>query len=235
MATIRKAVSENKVQILLNDPLFDPLANNNFLIKYAAKDKFIKSFEILLADSRIDPSADNNYLIQTASNHGQNKVVEMLLADPRVDPGANDNYAIRYASKNGHLNTVLLLLTSPKVDPGVKNGYASFIAFTSGFFEIARNLDRDLLKYPTYNIRRHNLLLNQSIDEIESKISILREEQSFYNARNREMTKMYKAGRQVNLDSEMLVTLQLEILSSMIEKLENEKDNLRNRLVKIYR
>lgn len=235
MDAIKKAVEKNKVQTLLNDPSFDPLVNGNFLIKYAAQDKFIKSFKVLLSDPRINPTFNNNYLIQKASEKGQSKVVELLLADPRVDPGANDNYAIRYASKNGHLDTVLLLLSSPNVDPGAKNGYSSFVAFTSGFFDIARVLDQDLLKYPTYNIRKHNLPLNQSIDEIESKISGLREEKNFYTARNREMAKMHKAGRQVNMESEMVVTLQLEILNSMIRKLENEQNDLRKQLVKIYR
>jgi hypothetical protein len=46
------------VKLLLADERVDPSANDNYAIRFAAKNGHKEVVKILLADERIDPSAD---------------------------------------------------------------------------------------------------------------------------------------------------------------------------------
>jgi len=94
------------VQLFLTLTDIDPLADDNYAIRFTSLNGHLAVVNVLIADPRVNPSADNNFAIHWASARGHIDVVKVLLVDPRVDPSADDNYAIRLASLNGHTDVV---------------------------------------------------------------------------------------------------------------------------------
>ena len=86
--TLVKKNNIDKIRLLLKDPLVDPAADNNHLIRYASEKGKTEIVRLLLEDPRVNPSADTNYAIRLASQNGHTEVVKMLLEDSRVDPTA---------------------------------------------------------------------------------------------------------------------------------------------------
>jgi hypothetical protein len=122
---------------------WDPSADDNRAIKWAASKGHIEIVKLLLADKRVDPSAEYNYAIIWASYNGYTEIVKLLLADDRVDPSANNNYAIRYTANKGHIEIVKLLLNDKRVDPSAEYNYAIRYAAENGHIEIVKMLLAD--------------------------------------------------------------------------------------------
>jgi len=90
-------------------PKVDPSIEDNYAIRWAARNDHKDILELLLQDPRVDPSVLDNWVIKWAAYYGHKDVVQLLLRDSRVDPSADDNYAIRWAAENGHKDIVELL------------------------------------------------------------------------------------------------------------------------------
>lgn len=96
-------------------PFFDPSADDNYAIKWAAERGNIAVVKLLLKDPRVGPSICDDEAIQLAAKNGHITVVELLLKDKRVDPSAGHDWAIRLAAGNGHTPIVKLLLKDSRV------------------------------------------------------------------------------------------------------------------------
>ena len=154
------------VRLLLNDPLVDPAANNNYAIQTASVSGYKEVMRLLLDDPRVDPSADDNVAIKLASKGGNADVMRLLLADPRVDPSktivntSRSGYLevirvvladgridlsglIAMASLYGSTEKVRLLLADPRVDPTEDNNSAIKDASRNGHTEVVRLLLAD--------------------------------------------------------------------------------------------
>jgi hypothetical protein len=107
--------NNDKVQLLLRNPILDPCDNDNYAIIMACTNDNYYLVKLLLQDLRVDPSADNNCVIRWASRMGHYDLVELLLRDPRVDPCADKHYAVRWASLMGHDRIAKLLLLDYRV------------------------------------------------------------------------------------------------------------------------
>jgi hypothetical protein len=97
----------------------DPSADNNYAVRFAARESHVAVVDRLLQDERVDPSADDNFTIRFAAEYGRRAVVERLLEDDRVDPSAKENYAVQRAAERGHLAIVDRLLEDDRVDAAV--------------------------------------------------------------------------------------------------------------------
>ena len=134
------------VDLMLQHPIVNPSADNNYAIRYASQQGHVAVVDRLLQDPRVDPSALNNNAIRYASYYGHLAVVDRLLQepwDPRVDPSALDNYAIQVASQYGHLAVVERLLQDPRVDPSAEDNYAIRRASIYGHLAVVGRLLQD--------------------------------------------------------------------------------------------
>lgn len=231
----KKACSEGYTDLLLfllSETDVDPTLENNYGIKIAVENSDSDIVEILLKDGRVDPQLQDNYLIITASENGESDIVEVLLKDGRADPQVRNNYPICIAARKGHSSVVYDLLSEPRVDPSVNDKYALRVAIQNQDDEIIEMLEEDEKKYPTYEIRQHNLPLDIEIENIKSKILEFKVEENFYIQRFQEIENMHKNNIPVNRKAEMVVDLHLQILNSEIGKLIDKIKNLNER--KLY-
>ena len=153
--TIFKLEDKDKIfeilSLLIKHDLIDPLANNNYAIRMAARYGHHQVVKLLLDwrsqpdpkghIKRVDPSADNNYAICYTARNGHDKVVKLLLADKCVDPSADNNCAICYAAENGHIEVVKLLLADGRADPVAGDNYAIRMAARYGHDEVVKLLE----------------------------------------------------------------------------------------------
>lgn len=105
------------VEAFLADPRVDLTADDNCVIRLAAKKGHVKCVELLLADERVNPADNDNLAIGLAAQNGHLECVELLLADKRVNPAGGYNHAICMAACFGHEGCVKLLLSDKRVDP----------------------------------------------------------------------------------------------------------------------
>src|SRR3989304_3571773 len=75
----------------------DPVANDNYVIRWASHYGYLEVVQLLLQDPRVNPAANDNQAIRIASQNGHLEVVRLLLQDPRMNPAAMNNSAIRGA------------------------------------------------------------------------------------------------------------------------------------------
>lgn len=104
------------VQLLLEEPNFDPAYGSNTPIREACKQGLIKVVKLLLQSEKVDPTAENNEPIRMASKSGHVSIVEELLKIDDVDAAANDYEAISEACKNNHAKVVSRLLLERSID-----------------------------------------------------------------------------------------------------------------------
>ncbi len=104
------------VQLLLEEPNFDPAYGSNTPIREACKQGLVEIVRLLLQSEKVDPTAENNEPIRMASQFGHVSIVEELLNIDGVDATANNNEAISGACKNNHAKVVSRLLLERSVD-----------------------------------------------------------------------------------------------------------------------
>lgn len=95
--------------------VWDPIANDNQAILYAADSGHLEVVRFLATIPGVDTATTNNQPIIWAASRGRLEVVRFLASLPGVDPAAQDNLAIRWAASEGHLETVRFLLSLDRV------------------------------------------------------------------------------------------------------------------------
>lgn len=176
---IRVAVENSRletVKLLLNDERVNAGADNNFSINIAIRYNFTKITLLLLSNPNVDPSTVNN--VYESIKNCNIDILSALIADSRVNPGIQEDKALEKACKKGYCNMVKILLSSPLVgeyrDKCLKKTQEItrniFINYENSYYQsIINYLYIDLLLYPTYEIRRHNLPIDTEIEILQNK------------------------------------------------------------------
>jgi ankyrin repeat protein len=94
----------------MSDPRVNPAAQNDYAVRWAARNGHLEVLQFLMSDPRVNPAADDNYAVCWAAQCGHLEVLQFLVSDPRVNPAAKNNYAMRGAAENGHSGVVEFLV-----------------------------------------------------------------------------------------------------------------------------
>lgn len=205
------------VRLLLSDPRVVP--NANILIN-AVQQEDIETVRLLLSQYNIDPSHRDNEAI-ISSNY---EIAELLLQHPKVNPGAQRDKALTFAVENDDLELVKLFLSSPLIG---RFSHADALQFArgAGYRDMIKLLEDDLKKYPTYEIRRCRINLDNQIRALEIKIQELEEEEenilSSYNI-------ISIQSNYSNIFEEMLTAVSHDT-GAMINKLKRELERLKSK------
>jgi len=105
---------------LLEDPNFDPSANDNNAILLAATHGHLAIVAALLKDPRVDPSARDSVAMSNAAHYGHIDVLDLLLKDSRVD-SSDCAYVLQSSARNGNLKAVICLLEGHLYLPSTYN------------------------------------------------------------------------------------------------------------------
>jgi hypothetical protein len=89
------------LEILMEDPTFDPSMDNNKAIILASEFGRADLVEKLLNDSRVDPSDQSNDALLRAVSNGWLEIVQILLKDKKVDPSDRNNAIFKVAASKG--------------------------------------------------------------------------------------------------------------------------------------
>lgn len=170
---------------------------------------------LLLLDPRVNPTALENKALETAVRHNHLDILKVLLNDPRINSSDFDNKIIRTAIECSNLEIIEFLLTDPQINTIDEYELAEEVAEDEGYYEIVKILNQDRIKYPTYEIRKHNLPLDNRIQELD-EFDI---EERFYIRKFQEIRNMHDRDIPVNIESEMVINLHLQILNSEKGKL----------------
>lgn len=229
------------VKFFIEDLSIDPSLDDNYAIKTAAENDYLSLVELLLKDLRIDPGADDNYSLRLAIENDYFDIFKLLIEDPRVDTGSNNNAAIRFAFSAYGLerdeesfDIVKFLLKDPRVDPSVNDYEILREAEADDDEEIIEILEKERAKYPNYTIRRHNLQLENQVEELQNNFDLLEEERFNYIKLLRAM-EVSAARHEINSGYQETVELQITILNLQMSKINKLIKSLKSQQDIFYR
>lgn len=245
------------IKILLNDQRFDLNILNSYIIRRAIKDNDPELIELLLQNQYFDINTlielDDSYILSSIMREqveivklflkdrrfdlsqynmsiihmADTEIFKLLLNDHRFNSVRNKNRIFRIACEKNYIEIVKFLLLDPSINPFSNNNFCMDIAMRNNYTELINILREDQVKYPTYEIRKNNLLLdlkiNKLIEEEKKYLEMIYDIRKNYA--HREYKNIIKSGiiKSDIIKSETISDANLESLRSTIQKLEKEK------------
>lgn len=193
------------LEVLLQHPRIDPTIENNYPILWSCSDRNddVEIFKVFLADPRVNPEDKNNIhgtCFGLAFENNRVKIIELLLADPQINPLNYDLTAEYYRGDD----------------------YLQMFDADYHHRSILRLIEEDKEKYPTYEIRQHNLPIDQQIQKLEIKIVKLTRE---YKILLKKYNSVKTAGLQDSIP-ELLLRVVVQDAEGMIDKLKRQIQTL---------
>jgi hypothetical protein len=99
-----------------------PNLNNDYAIRWAARNGHTEVVKVLLADDRVSPEVARNYAIGMAAINGHVEVVKLLMQHPKVNPADDEEYALIHAERHNHYDVIHELVKDKRVNPFIYNG-----------------------------------------------------------------------------------------------------------------
>lgn len=155
------------IKVLLADPQINP----RYDMQQAFRTGNIQIFKLLLDNPRLVITDDDKYLLKDAYVKNR-QILKVLLVDSRFKRNFTDNFLLKLFVQNGNLNFFKILMADKEVDPSVGGFLPLKIAGWRKNKEMQKILQKDKDMYPTFKIRRHNLPLDQEIQELQGNVDL---------------------------------------------------------------
>lgn len=155
----------------------NPNLNLHIPLQFSVSNGCVDIVKLILTDPRFEVLPySSNYLFDAVLKN-KLEVLKLLISDSRFVLNRSNNMLFREAVKSGYVEIVRELLKSPLINPQDNDKETLTISIQKNYREITELLMNDYEKYPNYEIRKHNLPINEKIAELkeqENEINFLR-------------------------------------------------------------
>lgn len=173
-----------KIALSCNADLFrialafnSPNLNLSIPLQISVSNGCIDIVELILADPRFEVLEYSIDYVFDAVLKNKLEILKLLISDSRFVLNKYNNMPFREAVRSGYVEIVRELLKSPFINPQDNDKETLTISIQKNHREITELLMNDYEKYPNYEIRKHNLPINEKITELkeqENEINFLR-------------------------------------------------------------